>query len=174
MSQAAQTGSHLATGFSQPFVLRPATRADARGVVEVFLASRRDALPYLPALHTDDETRRWIADVDLPGGAWVAVADGRVVGFAALNRVRDFLVHLYVLPEWYGRGAGSALLAKAKELSAGRLRLFTFRRNLRARAFCEARSFTVVDFNDGARNEEHEPDVLYAWTKASESESCNT
>lgn len=160
---------------SWPFVLRPATPADAGAVADVFLASRRDALPYLPALHTDDETRRWIADVVLPDrSVWVALADGRVVGFAALHRMRDFLDHLYVLPEWHRRGAGSALLAKAKELSVGRLRLFTFQRNVRARAFYEARGFAVVDVNDGARNEEHEPDVLYAWTSASGSESCNT
>lgn len=156
------------------FALRPATDADAGAVAEVFLASRRDALPYLPPLHTDDETRRWIADGVLPGGVWVAVADGRVVAFAALNRSRTFLDHLYVLPEWYGRGAGSTLLAKAKDLSAGRLRLFTFQRNLRARAFYEARGFAVVDLNDGARNEEHEPDVLYEWSRTSGSESCGT
>lgn len=134
----------------------------------MFLASRRDALPYLPALHTDDETRRWIAGVVFPaGGMWVAVADGRIVGFAALNAARDHLDHLYVLPGWYGRGIGGGLLEKAKELSAGCLRLFTFQRNARARAFYEARGFAVVDLNDGSRNEEREPDMLYAWVRAS-------
>lgn len=138
----------------------------------MFLASRRDALPYLPALHTDDETRRWIAGVVFPaGGMWVAVADGRIVGFAALNAARDHLDHLYVRPGWYGRGIGGSLLDKAKALSAGRLRLFTFQRNARARAFYEARGFIVVDTNDGSRNEEREPDVLYEWVRAPDSGS---
>jgi GNAT superfamily N-acetyltransferase len=151
-----------------PLVLRPATPADAGAVADVFLASRRDALPYLPALHSDEETRRWIADVVVPtGGAWVAVLDARVVGFAALTGAGcDHLDHLYVLPGFYGRGIGSALLSKAKTLSPGRLRLFTFQRNVRARAFYEARGFTVVDLNDGSRNEEREPDVLYEWVRA--------
>lgn len=148
--------------------LRPATAADLAEVAEVFLASRRDALPYLPVLHTDDETRRWMAGVVFAaGGMWVAVVDRRIVGFAALNESRDHLDHLYLLPGWYGRGIGSALLAKAKELSVGRLRLFTFQHNLRARAFYEARGFAVVDFNEGGRNEEREPDVLYEWVRGS-------
>jgi len=151
-----------------PLVLRPATPADAGAVADVFLASRRDALPYLPALHSDEETRRWIADVVLPAGAvWVAVLDGRVAGFAALTGAEcDHLDHLYVLPGLFGRGVGGALLAKAKALSPGRLRLFTFQRNVRARAFYEARGFVVVDRNDGSRNEEREPDVLYEWVRA--------
>ena len=138
-------------------------------MADVFLASRRDALPYLPALHSDEETRRWIADVVVPAGAvWVAVLDGRVAGFAVVSGVdRDHLDHLYVLPGLYGRGIGSALLARAKALSPGRLRLFTFQRNIRARAFYEARGFTVVDTNDGSRNEEREPDVLYEWVRGS-------
>ncbi|MHB8732359.1 MAG: GNAT family N-acetyltransferase [bacterium] len=149
-------------------LLRPATVADVAEVADVFLASRRDALPYLPELHADGETRRYIAGpVFAAGGMWVAVVDRRIVGFAALNEGRDHLDHLYLLPGWYGRGIGSALLAKAKELSVGRLRLFTFQRNARARAFYEARGFTVVDLNGGSRNEEREPDVLYEWVRGS-------
>ena len=151
------------------FDVRPATASDLGEVAEVFLASRREALPYLPALHTDEETRRWIATtVFHGGGVWVAVADGRIVGFAALNTARDMLDHLYVRPGCFGAGVGSALLAKSKALSAGRLRLFTFQRNARARMFYEARGFTVVDLNDGSRNEEREPDVLYEWVQSNE------
>ncbi|HEV2440795.1 MAG TPA: GNAT family N-acetyltransferase [bacterium] len=138
-------------------------------MTELFLASRRDALPYLPETHTGDETRRWMAGVVFPaGGMWVAVLDGRIVGFAALNSARDHLDHLYVRPGWYGRGIGGALLERAKALGAGRLRLFTFQRNARARTFYEARGFAVVDLNDGSRNQEREPDILYEWVRVSE------
>ena len=148
--------------------MRPATAADVREVADLFLASRRDALPYLPALHTDDDTRRWMAEVVFAAGSmWVAAAENRIVGFVALNAGRDHLDHLYLLPGWCGRGIGSTLLATAKEHSAGTLRLFTFQQNTRARAFYEARGFTVVDMNDGSRNEEREPDVLYKWARPS-------
>ena len=43
------------------------------------------------------------------------------------------------------------------------LQLWTFQRNLRARAFYEKLAFAPVRFTDGASNEEREPDVLYAW-----------
>lgn len=48
-------------------------------------------------------------------------------------------------------------------MSPRRLRLFTFQRNERARAFYEARGFVPIDFNDGSRDKEGEPDILYEW-----------
>ena len=50
-----------------------------------------------------------------------------------------------------------------KELRPGGLTLWTFERNARAWAFYEARGFVASEFTDGSRNEEREPDVLYAW-----------
>jgi GNAT superfamily N-acetyltransferase len=143
-------------------VVRPATAADALEIAEVFLASRRDALPYLPALHSDDETRRWMADVVVRHSeVWVAALDGAIVGFLSVSG--DHLDHLYVRPGFYRQGIGDRLLTKAKEISPRRLRLFAFQRNARARTFYETRGFVPVDFNDGSRNEEREPDVLYEW-----------
>jgi GNAT superfamily N-acetyltransferase len=143
-------------------LVRPATAADALEIAEVFLASRHDALPYLPALHTDDETRRWMADVVLTRSeVWVAELDDGIVGFLAVSG--DHLDHLYVRPGYYRQGIGDRLLSKAKEISPRRLRLFTFQRNARARTFYERRGFVPVDVNDGSRNEEGEPDVLYEW-----------
>jgi GNAT superfamily N-acetyltransferase len=46
----------------------------------------------------------------------------------------------------------------------GGLRLWTFQKNEGARRFYERHGFDVVEMTDGAGNEEHEPDVLYAWT----------
>jgi GNAT superfamily N-acetyltransferase len=143
-------------------VVRPATAADALEIAEVFLASRRDALPYLPALHSDEETRNWMAAVVVRHSeVWVAALDDVVVGFLAVSG--DRLDHLYVRPGHYRQGIGDRLLTKAKEISPERLRLFTFQRNSRARSFYEARGFVPVDFDDGSRNEEGEPDVLYEW-----------
>ncbi len=146
----------------QSAIVRPATAADALEIAEVFLAARRDALPYLPNLHSDDETRHWIADVVLRHSeVWVAELDGVIAGF--LSVAGDHLDHLYVRPTYYRQGIGDRLLTKAKEISPQRLQLFTFQRNGRARVFYETRGFVPIDFNDGSRNEEGEPDVLYEW-----------
>ena len=143
-------------------VLRSARPDDAPAVAEIFLAARAEAMPFLPEIHTDDETRTWIRDVVLPGyDVIVAETDNRLVGFAALDA--DLLGHLYVHPELQGQGIGDALLARAKELRPDGFRLWVFQRNLGARRFYERRGFRVVEVTDGAGNEEREPDVLYEW-----------
>jgi GNAT superfamily N-acetyltransferase len=140
--------------------LRAAVVQDGAAIGALFLASRRDALPYLPELHSDEETLRWIVGTLIPTRiVWVAESGESIVGFFALKG--EELEHLYIHPEYFRRGVGQQLLAKARELSPERLHLFTFQRNSRARAFYEAHGFVATEFSDGSRNEEHEPDVKY-------------
>jgi ribosomal protein S18 acetylase RimI-like enzyme len=91
-------------------------------------------------------------------------ADGRVVGFAALDG--ELLGHLYVHPDAQRQGIGSALLVRAKEVRPDGLRLWVFQRNTGARAFYERYGFRVVRLTDGSANEEREPDALYEWRPA--------
>ncbi len=128
------------------------------------MASRRDALPYIRNAHTDEKIRTWVPSVLLTQTqVWIAELRGAVVGFFALHG--DQLDHVYLQPGYYGRGIGSLLLHKAKDLSPQRLTLWTFQRNERARAFYEAHGFVPVRFTDGSDNEEREPDVLYEWNR---------
>ena len=144
------------------FELRRAQPGDARAVAEVFLAARADAMPYLPALHSDDETRVWLRDVVLTEHEVVAAeAGGRLAGFASIDA--DTLAHLYVHPEFQRRGIGDALLARAKELRPNGFRLWVFQRNAGARRFYERRGLRLLELTDGGGNEEHEPDALYEW-----------
>jgi GNAT superfamily N-acetyltransferase len=144
-------------------LLPQANTSDAAAIAAIHVAARRAAMPYLPELHAEDEIRAWVTANVLPVAAvWVAEMAGEVAGYLAL-RGAD-LEHLYVAPGCQGRGVGGALLSKSKALSPGRLRLYAFARNARARAFYEARGFVAITFSDGAGNEEREPDVLYQWT----------
>jgi GNAT superfamily N-acetyltransferase len=144
------------------FELRRARPGDARAVADVFLAARADAMPYLPALHTDEETHVWLRDVVLTGHEVVAAeVGGRLVGFASLDA--DTLAHLYVHPGLQRQGIGAALLARAKELRPNGFRLWVFQRNWAARRFYERRGLCLVELTDGAGNEEREPDALYEW-----------
>ena len=139
-----------------------AIAADGPEITALYLASRTDALPYLRRVHSDAAVGDWVTAILLRDfETWVARLGGRIVGFMAV--AGDDLDQLYLLPGYYRQGIGSALLAKARERSPDGLRLFTFQRNMRARAFYEAHGFSIVDMNDGARNEENEPDILYAW-----------
>jgi GNAT superfamily N-acetyltransferase len=48
-----------------------------------------------------------------------AIIDGQSIGFYALTRQNDklYLLHLWVLPEWMGRGIGRLLFNHARERS---------------------------------------------------------
>ena len=147
-------------------VIRRAVAEDADAITEVFLASRAAAMPYLPRLYDDEQTRAWITHVVLPGcTTWVAEAAGEVVGFAA--RDGDVLEHLYLRPDVRRQGLGTALLEQVRQASPDGLSLRVFTRNTAARAFYERHGFVAVDANDGSRNEENEPDMTYAWRPSS-------
>jgi GNAT superfamily N-acetyltransferase len=143
--------------------LRRAEPKDADAIADVFLAARKASMPYLPDLHSDDDTRSWIRDVVLARDeVWVAAAGDRIDGFLVVHG--DVLEHLYVAPRLHGGGVGSALFAKAKQLRPQGFRLWVFQRNMQARGFYEARGMRVVEFTDGSGNEEREPDALYEWS----------
>ncbi|MFE5240034.1 MULTISPECIES: GNAT family N-acetyltransferase [unclassified Streptomyces] len=147
-----------------PVRLRAAAAGDAGAITGIFLASRAAALPCLPRVHSDADTLAWITHVVLPGSrVWVAEGEaGELLGFASLDG--DELDQLYVHPGALRRGIGTLLLARVKETSRGELGLYTFRRNTAARAFYERHGFVAVAYDDGSRNEENEPDVLYRWS----------
>ncbi|MFJ6463400.1 GNAT family N-acetyltransferase [Streptomyces sp. NPDC091387] len=148
--------------------LRDARADDAGPLTRLLLASRAAAMPYLPRVHSDEATLGWMTHVVLPEtDVWVAElheeGDGvEIVGFVSVDG--EELEQLYLSPGAQRRGIGTLLLAKAREHSPGGLALYAFQRNAGARAFYERHGFTAVEFNDGSRNEEGEPDVRYRWT----------
>ncbi len=145
--------------------IRRATAADADEVTQVFLASRASAMPYLPRIHSDEETLSWIQFVVLPGSVvWVAEVGEppTIVGMAALDG--SMLDHLYLHPDAQRQGIGSSLLATVREASPDQLTLHVFQRNDAARRFYEKHGFRATEFNDGSRNEENEPDATYHWS----------
>ena len=86
-------------------------------------------------------TRRYFVEKLPKGGflAWVAEADGRVVGISGLilfdrpptadnlSGLEGYVLNMYTMPEWRGKGIGTALLNEiikfAKTTDARRLRL---------------------------------------------------
>jgi GNAT superfamily N-acetyltransferase len=150
---------------AERFEIREAEAGDALAITEIHLAARSEAMPYLDRAHTDNETRDYFARVvgDPPGAWWVACCGRQIVGYTRIEA--DRLDHLYVRPGRQRRGIGSALLDRAKTLTPDRIELWTFQRNADARAFYAAHGFRPVAYTDGC-NEEHEPDVKFAWTPA--------
>jgi putative acetyltransferase len=144
------------------FEIRSARSDDAEAIADVHIDARRAALPWLSTLHSRQETVAYFASHVLAHDeVFVAEMNELVVGFIALQG--DYVDHLYIAPSHQDRGIGDKLLAVAKELHPSGLTLWTFQSNARARRFYETRGFVATKFSDGSRNEEHEPDVLYAW-----------
>ena len=142
--------------------LRPATSQDAPAIAVILRTCFRVSLPFLPELHTAAEDLAFVSGRLMAENAvWVAELEDAVVGYVAFRD--DWIEHLFIHPDRQGQGIGPALLAKA--LADGRPKqLWTFQQNTRARRFYEARGFRVVEFTDGAGNEEKTPDVRYLWT----------
>jgi hypothetical protein len=63
-----------------------ASLSDAAELAAIHTASRRDAMPYLPELHTDEEIVGWFATrlVEAPEAFWVARDERGIVGYLAL------------------------------------------------------------------------------------------
>jgi putative acetyltransferase len=146
--------------------LRAGRTEDADALASIHTRSRAAAMPWLPVLHDQAETRSWMRDVVLAEQrVVVAERNGRVVGFAAVHG--DWLEQLYVAPEAIGSGVGRPLLDAAKAECPDGLSLYVFTRNVRARRFYEAAGFVLVAEGDGSANEENEPDCVYRWVGSS-------
>jgi GNAT superfamily N-acetyltransferase len=152
--------------------IRKALASDGPEIARVVKTSRLDALPYLPVLHDENDDRSYFTGLVQTATAWLAEADGEVVAVLVLDE--RMVEQLYVAPAWQGRGFGSRLLEVAKANSPDGLRLHTFQRNQRARAFYERRGFVPIEFGDGSSNEEREPDVLYEWNGQSGNSAGDT
>jgi GNAT superfamily N-acetyltransferase len=125
-------------------VIRRATAADARGIAAVEVRAFRHAYAdilepqYLAEMDVDEEAAAWAASLAEPDRvAWVAEAEGRVVGYASIRD--DELRTLYVDPAAQGAGLGTRLLAEAQ--SAGARCLYVFDANGHGRRFYESRGW---------------------------------
>jgi GNAT superfamily N-acetyltransferase len=142
-------------------ILRRAGLDDAPALARLHRLTLRVSLPFLPELHTPAEDLGFLThEVLAKHEVWLTEEGGVIVGYIAFSP--GWIDHLYVHPDHQGRGIGPRLLGKALEDSAER-RLWTFQKNLRARAFYEARGFVLERLTDGGDNEEKEPDALYLW-----------
>ncbi|MFG3496918.1 GNAT family N-acetyltransferase [Streptomyces sp. NPDC047928] len=143
-------------------VLRRAEDSDAADMADVWLRSFTAALPQVRRAHDDDGVRAWFRHVVVPRAeSWVAVADDSVVGLLVLDGAE--LEQLYLDPSWRGRGVGDRLMDLAKRRRPDGLGLWAFQVNGPARRFYERHGFVAVEYTDGGRNEEREPDVRYLW-----------
>jgi GNAT superfamily N-acetyltransferase len=142
--------------------VRRAEPADARAIAEVHVCTwqvaYRHAFPaeVLQGLSVDEREERWRDHLGGRVAAWIAEAGGKVVGFVSVGPSRTEedegeLYAIYVLPEAWGSGAASGLMAAAKDWFAeegyATAMLWVLADNPRARRFYEREGWRV----DGER-----------------------
>jgi GNAT superfamily N-acetyltransferase len=145
--------------------IRLADLHDARAVADLWVRSRMASIPAIPApVHSADEVLSWFETEVIPrGDTWVLEQGGQILALLVLDG--PWIDQLYVDPDWTGHGCGSALLAHAKQLSNGKLDLWTFRSNSKAQAFYLRHGFVPVEATDGEK-EEKAPDLCFHWSLA--------
>ena len=165
--------------------IRDAVADDARAIAEVHVrswqAAYRGELPddYLDGLSIDERERMWTqAFAEPEPRAAVSVAtddDGGVVGFTGVGQSRDDdapagtgeVRTIYLLPEWFGKGVGRDLFARAnerlRELGFTRATLWVLATNERSRRFYEKAGW-VFDGTESAHQSQclNMPIVRYA------------
>lgn len=154
--------------------LRQAELFEADAVARLLWRVRHHNVGSLPApVHDLDDMQRWMREVVFPGlDVSVAESAGRLVGLMVL-RAPDWLEHLYVDPDFTGRGIGLRFLRLAQQRFPEGLQLWAFQSNLAGRRFYERHGFTAVELTDGD-NEEGAPDVRYVWRhgRTPDAEDC--
>jgi ribosomal protein S18 acetylase RimI-like enzyme len=131
------------------WTLRAATAGDRDFIVEV---NRAAMGPYLEATFGWDEAalRAYFHERFDASGGQVIQVDGVDVGELLVEERPDelFLVRLALLPDWQGRGIGSALVRmlvdRARELESA-LVLQVFKTNIRAAHLYESLGFVRTD-----------------------------
>jgi GNAT superfamily N-acetyltransferase len=143
--------------------IRLAEVADAAAVARVHVASRLATMPYLPPQkRSHEQVTDWVRDILFRiCRVWVAVRDGEILGYAALEG--DMLEDLYLRPDALRQGIGTLLLDVVRRQSPAGVSLHVFEQNTGARAFYERHGFAVLDTNDGSRNMENLPDLTLRW-----------
>ena len=132
-------------------------------LAHVFRTSFRDTYPLFPELHTPEEDLEFFTNVVLAKDeVYIAIDEKlRIAGFIAFNK--EFIDHLYLLPEAQHEGLGSKLIRIAFAHS-DELKLWTFQENTGARSLYQKHGFIAIKETDGADNEEKQPDILF-WRK---------
>jgi GNAT superfamily N-acetyltransferase len=114
----------------------------------------------------DDAIRAdWFSALTDPDGeTYIAFEDAEAVGVVSV--CRGVLQTLYVMPEFWSRGIGSALhdlaLVRLRETNVQEARLWTLTENQRARAFYEKRGWTLTGRTRVVPFPPHPTDVEYA------------
>jgi ribosomal protein S18 acetylase RimI-like enzyme len=127
---------------SMTWKIRPNRPEDAMQLAEIYLSVRRRTFTWVDPgkFHREDFAAH-------TNGEMISVCEGpagKIAGFISIWAADDFIHMLYILPEFQGKGAGTALLQSLPAWPEHRYRLKCLVNNSRAKAFYLAHGFQVT------------------------------
>ena len=134
----------------------------ALDTVKMWRASMEEALG-VKDHHSWEEQLDYLKAIVKENLVYLGIEEGtdKVVGMVAVGGSE--LDQLYIHVEYQGMGIGTQLLNLAKELSPGKLQLFTFDINKKAQVFYEKHGFTII--GRGVESNSGMADIRYEWVK---------
>ncbi len=122
--------------------IRPNCPEDVTQLADIYLSVRRQTFTWVDPgkFHREDFAAHTNGEV-------VSVcegADGKIAGFISIWAADDFIHMLYILPEFQGKGAGTALLQSLPGWPEHKYRLKCLANNREAKAFYMAHGFQVT------------------------------
>ena len=132
----------------QTWTVRPATPEDLEPALDVLaaVAEERIYIGTEPPVDRERRLHKWRGILDHPRETmFVAVADERIVGNAGIEWAGVSEIGMALLPEWRGKGVGSALLGElirwAEENGSHKIELRVWPHNTAAIALYEKFGF---------------------------------
>ncbi|MFP9429384.1 GNAT family N-acetyltransferase [Enterobacter sp. LM3] len=135
---------------ADPITVRPWQESDRPFLRTLYLHARRDAWPWLNSAEWQPE------DFDAATRdeeIWVAVQNGRCLGFASVWTHDNFLHNLFVDPRYQNLGVGRLLLEQAQKTFTHTGALKCLIRNERAIAFYQRHGWHVEETGDSPDGE---------------------
>ncbi|MDJ0448144.1 GNAT family N-acetyltransferase [Methylocystis sp. JR02] len=151
----------------------PATRlrrredADLAEMLDLWVASWRAAYPEIDFDARRDWLTQQIAALEAKGAATLCIFDGsgeRLAGFVVIDPETGWLDQICVGPAYQGDGYADALMAAARALSQGVIRLDVNADNMRAIRFYERRGFAEI--GRGANTLSGRKTIMMEWRAA--------
>ena len=136
----------------------------ALDTVKMWRASMEEALG-VKDNHSWEEQLDYLKAIVRENRVYLGVEESadKVVGMMAVGGSE--LDQLYIHVDYQGMGIGTQLLDLAKELSPGKLQLYTFEVNKKAQLFYEKHGFTII--GRGVESNSGMADIRYEWVKPS-------
>jgi putative acetyltransferase len=142
--------------------LRPYRLDDYEHAIGVWLRAWQRAMPEIAFAERLEWWRdRWQRELVPNNAIIIAESDGALTGFLVINRATGWLDQIAIEPLRWGDGIADALVAEAKRISPGGVRLDVNQSNKRAVRFYERAGFVRV--GAGVNERSGEATYLYEW-----------